>query len=51
MLQRKGNQLLLPFDLNQQQFSILFSIEQKGKIKQKNMVNQLVLEKDHVSED
>ena len=49
MLQRKGNQLLLPFNLNQQQFSILFSIEQEGKVKQKNMVNKLVLEKAHVS--
>jgi DNA-binding MarR family transcriptional regulator len=49
MLQKKGNQLLLPYNLNQQQFSILFSIEQKGKIKQKNMVNKLVLEKAHVS--
>ena len=49
MLQRKGNQLLLPFNLNQQQFSILFSIEQESRIKQKNMVNKLVLEKAHVS--
>lgn len=49
MLQRKGNQLLLPFNLNQQQFSILFSINQEGKVNQKNMVNKLVLEKAHVS--
>ena len=49
MLQKRGNQLLLPFNLNQQQFSILFSIEQEGRINQKNMVNKLVLEKAHVS--
>ncbi|MBN1498643.1 MAG: MarR family transcriptional regulator [Spirochaetes bacterium] len=49
MLQRSGNQLLLPFNLNQQQFSILFSIEKAGKVQQKSMVNQLMLEKAHVS--
>jgi len=49
MLERKGNQLLLPFNLNQQQFSILFSIEQERKVNQKNMINKLVLEKAHVS--
>jgi DNA-binding MarR family transcriptional regulator len=49
MLEKKGNQLLLPFDLNQQQFSILFSIEQEGKVNQKEMINKLVLEKAHVS--
>lgn len=49
MLQKKGNQLLSPFDLNQQQFSILFSIDQEGKVNQKDMVNKLVLEKAHVS--
>ncbi|HBD94222.1 MAG: hypothetical protein A2015_02655 [Spirochaetes bacterium GWF1_31_7] len=49
MLQKKGNKLLLPFNLNQQQFSILFSIEQKKKVNQKNMINKLVLEKAHVS--
>ncbi len=49
MLQKRGNQLLLPFNLNQQQFSILFSIEQENKVNQKNMVNKLVLEKAHVS--
>lgn len=49
ILQKKGNQLLLPFNLNQQQFSILFSIDQEVKVNQKNMVNKLVLEKAHVS--
>jgi len=49
MLQKTGNQLLAPYGLNQQQFSILFSIGQEDKVKQKNMVNKLVLEKAHVS--
>lgn len=49
MLQRKGNQILLPFNLNQQQFSILFSIDKGGKVQQKSMVNRLLLEKAHVS--
>ena len=49
MLQKKGNQLLQPFDLNQQQFSILFSIYEEGQVNQKQMVNKLVLEKAHVS--
>lgn len=49
MLQRHGNKLLLPFDLNQQQFSILFDIVQAGKVKQKELVNRLLLEKAHVS--
>ena len=49
MLQRNGNRLLLPFDLNQHQFSIFFEIAKTGKIKQKEMVNRLLLEKAHVS--
>ncbi len=49
ILHKKGNQLLQPFNLNQQQFSILFSIEKDGKVNQKNMVNKLSLEKAHVS--
>lgn len=49
MLQRQGNKLLLPFELNQQQFSIFFEIVKVGKVKQKDMVNRLVLEKAHVS--
>ncbi len=49
MLQRNGNRLLLPFDLNQQQFSIFFEIAKAGKVKQKDMVNRLLLERAHVS--
>ncbi len=49
MLQKNGNKLLRPFDLNQQQFSILFSINEAGRVNQKSMVNKLLLEKAHVS--
>lgn len=49
MLKRKADQLLLPYNLNQQQFSILFSIKKEGRVKQKYMVNKLLLEKAHVS--
>ena len=49
MLQRKANQLLIPFGLNQQQFSILFEIKNTDKVSQKSVVNRLVLEKAHVS--
>ncbi len=49
MLQRQGNKILLPFDLNQQQFSVFFEIVKVGKVKQKDMVNRLLLEKAHVS--
>ena len=49
MLQRNGNKILLPYDLNQQQFSIFFEIAQAGKVKQKEMVNRLLLERAHVS--
>ncbi len=49
MLQRKANQQLLPFDLNQQQFSIFFEIAQTEKVKQKDIVNRLLLEKAHIS--
>jgi DNA-binding MarR family transcriptional regulator len=49
MLQRKANQLLGPFDLNQQQFSLLFEIDRAGRVNQTTMVNRLVLEKAHVS--
>jgi DNA-binding MarR family transcriptional regulator len=49
MLQRKGNQILKPFGLNQQQFSIFFEIAKVGKVKQKDMVNRLLLERAHVS--
>ena len=49
MLQRQGNKMLLPYNLNQQQFSIFFEIAKVGKVKQKEMVNRLLLEKAHVS--
>ena len=49
ILQREGNRLLLPYQLNQQQFSILFEIAKAKQVQQKNMVNRLMLEKAHVS--
>lgn len=49
MLQRYGNKVLLPFGLNQHQFSIFFEIAKAKKVKQKEMVNRLLLEKAHVS--
>lgn len=49
ILQREGNRLLLPYQLNQQQFSILFEIAKAKQVLQKNMVNRLLLEKAHVS--
>lgn len=49
ILQRHSNKILLPFGLNQQQFSIFFEIAKAGKVKQKEMVNRLLLEKAHVS--
>ncbi len=49
ILQREGNRLLLPYQLNQQQFSILFEIAKAGEVMQKNMINRLALEKAHVS--
>lgn len=49
ILQRHSNKILLPFGLNQQQFSIFFEIAKAGKVKQKDMVNRLLLEKAHVS--
>lgn len=49
ILQKSGNKLLLQFNINQQQFSILFEISKAGKVKQKDMVNRLELEKAHVS--
>ena len=49
MLERQGNKMLLPYNLNQQQFSIFFEIAKVGKVKQKEMVNRLLLEKAHVS--
>lgn len=49
MLQRHGNKMLMPFDLNQQQFSILFEIAMVDHVQQKDMVNRLMLERAHVS--
>ena len=49
ILQRESNRLLLPYQLNQQQFSILFEIAKAKEVQQKNMVNRLLLEKAHVS--
>lgn len=49
ILQREGNRLLLPYQLNQRQFSILFEIAKAKQVQQKNMVNRLLLEKAHVS--
>jgi DNA-binding MarR family transcriptional regulator len=49
MLQRQGNKMLLPYNLNHQQYSIFFEIAKVGKVKQKEMVNRLMLEKAHVS--
>jgi DNA-binding MarR family transcriptional regulator len=40
---------LQPYQLNQQQFSILFEIGRAGKVQQKDMINRLLLEKAHVS--
>ncbi|MGQ8338979.1 MarR family winged helix-turn-helix transcriptional regulator [Sunxiuqinia sp. A32] len=49
VLEREGNRLLSPYQLNQQQFSILFEIAKAKEVRQKNMVNRLLLEKAHVS--
>ena len=49
ILQRESNSLLLPYQLNHQQFSILFEIVKAKEVQQKNMVNRLLLEKAHVS--
>ena len=49
ILQKESNRLLLPYQLNQQQFSVLFEIARAGEVRQKNMVNRLLLEKAHVS--
>ncbi len=49
ILERSANRLLLPYELNQQQFSILFEIVKAKKVQQKNIINRLSLEKAHVS--
>ena len=49
MLEKRGNRILQPFGLNQQQFSILFSIQEVQRVQQKDIINKLVLDKAHVS--
>lgn len=49
ILEREGNKILLPFGLNQQQFSVFFEIGKAEKVKQKDLVNRLLLERAHVS--
>lgn len=49
MLKRQGDKMLKPFNLNHHQFSIFFEIAKAGRVKQKEMVNRLQLEKSHVS--
>lgn len=49
MLEKKANTLSKLYNLNQQQYSILFAIHQQGKVNQTSMVNKLLLEKPHVS--
>lgn len=49
LLERATNQLLLPYGLNHQQFSILFEIFRAGRVQQKDMINRLLLERAHVS--
>ena len=49
ILQRHRNKILAPFGINQQQFSILFEITKVKKVKQKEIINRLILEKAHVS--
>ena len=49
MLNKHGNEVLPQYDLNQHQFSILFEIFKAEKVRQKEMINRLELEKAHVS--
>jgi DNA-binding MarR family transcriptional regulator len=49
LIERATNRLLLPHDLNHQQFSILFEIYRAGKVQQKSVINRLLLERAHVS--
>ncbi len=49
VLQREGNRLLQPFGLNQQQFQLAYEIGKVGPIRQKDVIEQLRLEKAHVS--
>jgi DNA-binding MarR family transcriptional regulator len=49
LIERSTNRLLLPHDLNHQQFAILFEIFRAGKVQQKDLINRLLLERAHVS--
>lgn len=49
MLKKNGDRMLLPYGINQQQLSILNDISVAGRIKQKDLVNRLLLEKSNVS--
>ena len=49
LIERATNRLLLPHDLNHQQFSILFEIFRAGKVQQRDVINRLLLERAHVS--
>lgn len=49
ILNKESNRMLLPYELNHQQFSILFEIVKAKSVQQKNMVNRMHLEKAHVS--
>lgn len=49
ILRRKADRMLEPYHLNQQQFSILFTVGREKRVNQKQMINRMVLEKAHVS--
>ncbi len=49
ILHRHADRVLVQYDLNQQQFSIFFEIAKAGKVRQKDIVNRLMLEKAHIS--
>lgn len=49
ILQRESNRLLFSYRLNQHQFSVLFEITRAKEVRQKDMVNRLMLERAHVS--
>ncbi len=48
-LQREANRLLGDYGLNQQQFIVLKTIEEKGPLNQKNICSALLFEKSNVS--
>ena len=49
LIERSTNRLLLPHDLNHQQFSILYEIFRAGEVQHKDVTNRLLLERAHVS--